>query len=368
MNASVAIEGLPLDPCTSLTAPRVERAVADGEFLLAPGQPSQALALSEARVSSIDARFPLSDTTSQSQLDTLLSTVTGTSGPNLLSVSTCPSIVSDHDILSRLLQEDDRFDDTTRRSITSGALTVHDILKAGLYALSKSDKSQGAPSQPMLQSLQDASPGTRPILRTDKILVIENKMQEHAHSLPDLHANCIRIKQLSGVAAIRCNAEVLGITFEQLCNEDTESPFHDTSVTGGAEIAACAASFQHVSPDLRPTAAQIRHRHHPWIDTIQSPTLRQRLIECISLDPPVVDEDDFCQDLENDGLVCWGSTVGRADVPRGSGAPWDVRSWEVQPWFLGKWWFVIGGSNWELFQASRWWNEIRGDCLRYAWR
>lgn len=365
LSGSVAIRGPPLDLCTSLA---VSRVAVHGELLQPSCQLSPSLASGKARTTFIGAGCPPSETTSQSQSHALLSTIPGFSSSDtfsLVSASAPPSSAS-HDILHRLLQEDDCLDDTTRRSITSGELTVEDILKAGLYALSKSVASQGAPSQPMLPSLRDASPGKPPLLRIDRIFVIENMMHEHAHSLPDPYVNCIRIKQLCAVAAARCNAEILGITFGQLCDEETESPLHDASVTEDAENAACAARFRHVSLDLRPTAAQIRCRHHPWIDTIPSPTLRQRLIQCISSDPPMVDEDDFCLDLQNDGLICWGSTLGRADRPSGSGAPWDVRSWEAQPWFLRKWWFVLGGSTGELYQTSKWWNEMRGDRLRYA--
>jgi Domain of unknown function (DUF3425) len=370
MNESAAIGEPNQGPCTSLAVSRPERALPDGDLLQPTCQPLPSIALDEVWRSSENARFRPSETTGQFKVQGLWSTISGSiSSPNSLGLSTpTPSLSTDHDILSGLLQEDDRLDETIRRNITSGALTVQDVLQAGLHALSMSAVSQGAPSGPMVPSPPDVSPTKGPILRTDKILILENRKQVHSHSLPDPLANYIRIKQLSAVTAIRCNAEILGITFEQLCNEDTVSPLHDISATEGTENAVCAARFQQVSWDLRPTAAQIRHRHHPWIDTLPSPTLRQRLIECISSDPPVVDEDDFCQDLENDGLICWGSTVGKTDLPSGSGAPWDVRSWEAQPWFLRKWWFVVGGSNGELFQASKWWNEMRGDCLRYPWQ
>jgi hypothetical protein len=240
----------------------------------------------------------------------------------------------------------------------SGELPIEDILKAGLYALSKNVVSQ-RPTSP-----RAASPIRAPLLRTDKIFVIENKMQEHSHSLPDLHVNCIRIKQLCGVAGVRYNAEMLGFTFEQLCDETTDSPFHDASVAGSMDHPACPTKFQHISPDLRPIAAQLLFRHSMWIDTIPSPTLRQRLIRGLASDPPTIDEDDFCLDMQKDGLICWGSTSGQGEQSACSGAPWDVRSWEVQPWFLKKWWFVLGGSTGELFQTSKWWNEMRGDCLR----
>ncbi|MCJ1398394.1 hypothetical protein MMC11_001592 [Xylographa trunciseda] len=375
LEALVESGGLPLSGSVVVGAPTLDlcalpQVAADGELLEPLRQLSPSLALCEVWTSSMDAGFPPSETTSQSQSHALLSTISGSSGSGSLSLSTSASSPStNHDILHRLLQEDDCLDDTTRRSITSGELTVEDVLKAGLSALSKRATSQAASSQLVLSSRQDASPAKAPFLRTDKIFVIENRMQVHTHSLPDPHVNCIRIKQLCALAAVRCNAESLGITFAQLCDEDSDSPFHDTSsVAQYADNTACATRFQHVSPDLRPIAAQLRYRHHPWIDTIPSPTLRQRLIQCISSDPPMVDEDDFCLDLQKDGLVCWGSMLGKAERPGGSGAPWDVRSWEVQPWFLRKWWFVLGGSAGELFQTSKWWNEMRGDCLRYAWQ
>jgi hypothetical protein len=202
--------------------------------------------------------------------------------------------------------------------------------------------------------------------RTDQIYLISNSIVDQASYLSDLRTNCIRVQQLSSVAAIRLNGEMLGISFSRLCDPETISPLYSPGERAGT--AMCAQTFHHTSPDLRPIAAQRRHSHHPWIDTMPSPTLRHRLLECLSTDPPLVDEDDFCGDLKDGGLICWGSTRSPVNTAYGSGAPWDVRSWEAQPWFLQKWWFLLGGKEGELFQTSKWWREMRGERLQYPWQ
>ena len=290
--------------------------------------------------SSVDLISSHAKVTAQSQLRIFRPAGTDRRSPNSSSISIpTPSSIADQEVLSRLLQDDGNLDEATRLSIISGALTIQHDLKAGIDALLRRSTSPESPSPTGLTSFSPRSPGHGPFPRPDQIFIIENRMQEHAHRPPNPCANGIRIKQLCCVTAARCNAEILGITFEQLSNNNGVSPFYDPSVTKGTEEAICAERFQHVSPDLRPTAAQIRYPHHPWIDTIPAPTLRQRLLEAISMDPPMIDWDEFCDDLENDGIVCWGSTPENADLHSGSGAPWDVRSWEAQPWFLRKWWF-----------------------------
>ncbi len=81
----------------------------------------------------------------------------------------------------------------------------------------------------------------------------------------------------------------------------------------------------------------------------------------ISSSPPIIDEDDLCHDLLQDGLVCWGGK----DNPRGmaASAPWDARSWEPKVWFLRKYWFLVGGWNDEMWSSARWWHAMRGEKL-----
>jgi hypothetical protein len=89
--------------------------------------------------------------------------------------------------------------------------------------------------------------------------------------------------------------------------------------------------------------------------------LRERIIKLAYVEEePMIDEDELCQDLNN-GLVCWGSVLDGRNSTIGSGVPWDVRSWEAQPWFLKKWWIVIGGAEGEIYKQTQWWRQIRGE-------
>ncbi|VUC30007.1 unnamed protein product [Clonostachys rosea] len=226
-------------------------------------------------------------------------------------------------------------------------MTIQDIIKAGLDVLQ-----------------QRIPRTTAQGLRTDRILVPRNGMRAHPVSLPDMFTNHLHIKLFSTVAAFRANAEAMSINFDDLINVDTVSPFYTASTTPDLAEMVVRTKFHHLKADLQPTVTQIQHTHHPYIDLIPSPTFRQRVIQALSVEPPMIDEDDLCNDFEHDGLICWGSQVSPRDgSPIGSGAPWDIKSWEAQPWFMKKWWFLIGGKDGELFKQSQWWHALRGDEL-----
>jgi hypothetical protein len=260
------------------------------------------------------------------------------------------------------MQEIDNIDETAYNQIMSGEISISQIFRAGL---------RQAPTRPPQNPLSNDTflidePNVP--LRTDRILVPENRMRVHAHALPNAYANHLRLKQFTTISALRSSIESLGLTFSQLSNPDTESPFYRGPLSKDvAEMTITKERFDDVAPHLRPTIAQIRHRHHPYLDGLPFPTLRERIIDACSLESPILDEEDLCDDLEKGGLICWGSYLGDGNRATGSGAPWDYRSWEAQPWFLRKWWFFIGGSQGELFQQTRWWHEIRGDRLVAPW-
>jgi len=109
------------------------------------------------------------------------------------------------------------------------------------------------------------------------------------------------------------------------------------------------------------------YRHHPYIDVLPFPTFRERLIKLACAGEPMIDEDELCKDLENDGLICWGSSLGGGSAAMGSGAPWDLRSWEAQDWFMKKWWILIGGAEGEIYKQTQWWCEMRGERSYYPW-
>ncbi|KAH7324297.1 hypothetical protein B0I35DRAFT_423859 [Stachybotrys elegans] len=283
------------------------------------------------------------------------------SAPPSSSLSSTPPMTL-MESLGRLVEQDGNLDDDTRARIESGQVTLQAILKAGLETLQLQQvKAHSEPSERIGEESQ-------PVLRTDKILVTRDRMHGHPGSpLPSVHTNHLRMKQFLMVAALRANAELLEVTFQQLTDPDAMSPFYggdfSTNTPEVVELAGVDAKFLHLKPDLRPTIAQIKRRHHPYMDLFPCPIFRQRMIELTTAEPPIIDEGDLCRDIEKDGIICWGSQLSGDHAATGSGAPWDMRSWEMEPWFLKKWWFLVGGTDGAFYQQSRWWCEVRGDEL-----
>lgn len=205
---------------------------------------------------------------------------------------------------------------------------------------------------------------------SDRIIFLANAQNSFPDYLPSVYKNNIRLKQFVFRSAMMANATMLGLSWAELLDEETESPF-SRLLTGSSltetETETYRTTFAHVKPDLRPSETQVKIVHHPWLDLFPSSTFRERAIKLITAEPPMIDEWDLCQDMENDGLVCWGSSLGSASSSTGSGAPWDLRSYEAQPWFLKKWWILVGGEEDKLYQQSRWWNELRGDSSGAPW-
>ena len=152
-------------------------------------------------------------------------------------------------------------------------------------------------------------------------------------------------------------AEAIGIHPPDLYNENMLSPFYWPESTGKEDLSPLLASYPSFLPHLRPTPGQIWHPHHPWVDLIPFPALRDRVLTLSSMKPPVVDLTEFKNDIFlNDGLFNW-RPAGKGS----SGQPWDMRSWEAEPWFLRKWWILIGGQKAEVWDQTNWWRGTRGE-------
>lgn len=244
-------------------------------------------------------------------------------------------------------------------------MDLRSILKAGLEVLSNETLADLDCSTSYDNREACAIDSTGP--RTDKILVLNNANKEYAAFLPDIRRNNIRIKQILFVAACVTNASSIGLPLEGLDCDGAESPFFRDSVSESAAKTACLSDFPDLKKYLRPCATQLMHKHHPYIDVLPFPTFRERLIKLACAEEPMIDEDELCKDLENDGLICWGSSLGGGSAAMGSGAPWDIRSWEAQDWFMKKWWILIGGAEGEIYKQTQWWCEMRGEQSCYPW-
>ncbi|KAE8453541.1 hypothetical protein EG329_010402 [Mollisiaceae sp. DMI_Dod_QoI] len=176
------------------------------------------------------------------------------------------------------------------------------------------------------------------------------------HSGYNPYQNTLTLVPTSTLQAFLSNAVALQLPVPALKNEEYQSHFYQPEAFASGNMAALEAVWNDIPKSLQPTPAQITKPHHPWMDMIPFPTLRERALTLGSLKPPIIDIDEFKNDIFlNSGIRCW-----RVGGPRGSGQPWDMRSWEAEPWFLKKWWILVGGESGEVWEQTEWWRAMRG--------
>jgi hypothetical protein len=180
-------------------------------------------------------------------------------------------------------------------------------------------------------------------------------------TLPSLQLNNIHIMQASFWAAILANARILGFELEDYLNEESISPISilSTSIIDEKEVEKAIEHFSTAPRDLRPSRVQFEKEHHAYLDVLPFPKFRAQTLAAVSSEPPLIDEEELCMDLMNDGLVCWGSQGTNNSI--NAGMPWDSRSWEPQLWFLKKYWFLVGSQDDEMWSCTEWWHRMRGE-------
>jgi hypothetical protein len=104
-------------------------------------------------------------------------------------------------------------------------------------------------------------------------------------------------------------------------------------------------------PALCPTETQSQFPHHPWLDLIPVPQMRDNLLRA----GDSFDEMKLCADLTGlfheecteNGMIIWGE-------------PWDQRGWEVSESFLNDWGWALQGCD-ELIQSTNHWRRKRDE-------
>lgn len=159
------------------------------------------------------------------------------------------------------------------------------------------------------------------------------------------------IIQVNVFNALGRNAAALCVSKDWLLCEAI-SPFSLQGPGLGA-LAMALTSSQSCPDSLRPTALQLSVLHHPWIDLLPIPRLRDNILYATAVSA-ICDEDSLCYDMvevssESDkaSLIVWGE-------------PWDPRGWEVSVAFLRKWGWLLKGCP-ELLEATNYWRQKRGD-------
>ncbi|CZR61744.1 uncharacterized protein PAC_11641 [Phialocephala subalpina] len=142
--------------------------------------------------------------------------------------------------------------------------------------------------------------------------------------------------------AISSNARTLGYSAEST-DDDALSPFCD------------ASTLQYHVPalpwSLRPTKLQRQLPHHPWIDILPIPQMRDNLLRA----GDDFDDMELCGDLVGFfsaskcevGMIVWGE-------------PWDPAGWEATDEFLKRWGWTVRGCR-EVFESTNSWRSRRGE-------
>ncbi len=144
------------------------------------------------------------------------------------------------------------------------------------------------------------------------------------------------LSQYSMFRAYVQNASLMELAFELFANDESVSPW--TIYNPFPEPSA------NLPYHLHPTDLQLRTYHHPYLDVIASPFLRDNiLIATLSEEQ----EDQLCMDLHSNGsITVWGSQ------------PWSSMGWEVSQDFADRWGGILDA---ETIRSSDFWRMERGE-------
>lgn len=174
--------------------------------------------------------------------------------------------------------------------------------------------------------------------------------------LPNLQRKTITMVQMSTLEAYLSIVTAVGFNIQEMKDKTLRTKFYQPQAVSTGNFDAVIASSQHIPRDLRPTVSQIMCPHPAWIDILPFPTLRDGIIMGMLSNPHFVNQQELEEDLfMRNGIFCW-----RSNEKGGSGQPWDMRSWEAEPWFLQKWQVLLGGESHELWKQTQWWRSTRG--------
>ncbi|KAL3477098.1 hypothetical protein BJX99DRAFT_226698 [Aspergillus californicus] len=148
--------------------------------------------------------------------------------------------------------------------------------------------------------------------------------------------------------ALTANIDVLGYTAAAM-HDDAESPF---AIAGPGRGPVRPVTV--LPSALQPTPTQLSIAHHPWLDLLPIPKMRDHLI--VAGDS--IDDAQLCHDM------C-GNQTPRSGIKGETGIivwkdPWDPAGWEVTETFLRTWGWAVRDC-WELFRSTNRWRAVRGE-------
>ncbi|KAI9035691.1 DUF3425 domain-containing protein [Aspergillus affinis] len=175
-----------------------------------------------------------------------------------------------------------------------------------------------------------------PVTKTRMARLERIALQYYALGSPrtDLLLNLI---SLNFTRALMENTRILGLTSDQL-HDDAISPFN----IAGPWV---DATLYTLPVNLQPTAIQRSIPHHPWLDLLPVPQMRDNLI----LAGDFEEEAQLCLDMKGNG----SAPSGRSGVIVWSD-PWDPAGWEVTESFVRSWGWVISNCYDLALSTNRW--------------
>ncbi|KAE9370116.1 hypothetical protein N431DRAFT_484424 [Stipitochalara longipes BDJ] len=156
--------------------------------------------------------------------------------------------------------------------------------------------------------------------------------------LPDPYSNTLYCIQTLTLLPYLHNARCIGLEIQDLIA--MKSPFYrpNTTMADDPTSLLIEARKPWIPAHLQPTLPQILFPHHPYLDLLPFPALRERAITLAGMFNAM----DLKLDVFREGLTC--SPSARNNEYLGNNQPWDVRSWEVKPWFWKKWRLLMDSS------------------------
>ncbi|KAJ5291021.1 hypothetical protein N7478_000272 [Penicillium angulare] len=180
-----------------------------------------------------------------------------------------------------------------------------------------------APPDLLCEPLSSSSQGSSPF----------SEIEERATPQPDLKLNTLQTSQTRTLLAILNNAICLGFDVDSLmnCSKGTLSPFFRRITPTDNPQDLIATVLNPLTPvHLQPTMAQMLIPHHPALDLVPLPLVRDRLITLCFAMPNVYDLWELKLDIYvQHGLVFKSDNYDCLS--------WDRKSWEIKPWFGEKW-------------------------------
>ncbi|KAJ6125617.1 hypothetical protein N7471_012934 [Penicillium samsonianum] len=159
----------------------------------------------------------------------------------------------------------------------------------------------------------------------------------------------LSLVQFNMTRALVANAKTLGLT-TRLMSRQARSHF----ASAGVET----TFIDSLPPSLQPTIFQLTIPHHPWIDLLPVPELRDNLLH---RSPDLYDAAQLCRDMRGFQQV----TGGRGGVAVW-GQSWDPHGWEISPAFAQKWPWVVQNCH-SLLESTNHWRRTRGEAPLRVW-